>query len=251
MRFKWLTVFLLVVCCIFLSRYIRPALTTPLSPSFKLCEGFSANARYLLNFQDLTSENKKLKGQIDSLTGELIRLEEAARENERLRSLLSFPQEASYKTRAALLIGKDSSNWTKTVLLNKGASSGIKEGLVVTSGPNLVGRIIEAAPFASRASLLIDFNSKIPAKIRHSREEGIVFGDFYRGKSISKMKYLQEVEIGDEVISSGLGGVYPKGLLIGKVIRVEEEKNRLYKVAEIRPAVDFSRLEEVTVIIEQ
>jgi len=250
-RFKWLTVFLLAVFCIFLSRYIKPALTTLLSPSFKLCEGLSANARHLLSFQDLGSENKKLKGRIEDLTAELIRLEEAARENERLRGLLSFPKKPSYKTTAALLIGKDSSNWTKTVLLNKGTSGGIKEGLVVTSGANLVGRIIEVAPFTSKASLLIDFNSKIPAKIRHNREEGIVFGDFYRGKNICKMKYLQEVEIGDEIISSGLAGVYPKGLLIGKVIAVKEEKNRLYKVAEIQPAVDFSTLEEVLIIMKK
>ena len=91
----------------------------------------------------------------------------------------------------------------------------------------------------------------MPAKILRTREQGIVFGTFAKGRNICKMKYIQDVQMGDKIISSGLGEIYPKGLLIGEVVAVEEEKNSLYKIAEIQPAVKFASLEEVMVITGQ
>jgi len=234
-----------------LSKYITPTIISLLSPPLKLCQDISSNARHFARFQDLFEENKRLKDEIDNLSAQLGQLQEAGQENRRLRGLLSLPQRKSLQIQTALLIGKDSSNWTKTILINKGSSSGIRAGQPCILGDSLVGKVIETAPNVAKVSLIIDFNCKIPAKILRTREEGVVFGNLEAGHNVCKMKYIQEAEIGDKVISSGLGRVYPKGFLIGKVVRVEEKKMGLYKLAEIQPAVNFSALEEVMVITGQ
>ena len=233
-----------------LSKYIKPAIISLLLPPLKLCQGISSNATDFLKFQNLLEEKKKLSVKINELTAQTVQLQEVLSENRRLRSLLSLPQRKTQQTCAALLVGKDSSNWTKTVLLNKGKLSGIKKDMPVVLGAGLVGKVTEVGPSLSKVTLILDFNSKIPAKILRTREEGIVFGSTDRaGRSVCKIKYIQgEIKIGDRVISSGLGGTYPKGILIGKVVVVEEEKDLLYKVAEVHPVVEFSTLEEVMVI---
>lgn len=244
-----LGIFLIVLASyIPLSKYIKPAITSLLSSPLKLCEGVSYQAKQFARFEDLVEENKRLKDRINKLNGQLVQWQETLRENQRLRSLLSLPQRNTLRAQAALVIGKDSSNWTKTIMINRGSRDGVKCGMPVVLGAALAGKVIEAHPFVSKVALLVDFNSKTPAKIQSSREEGVVFGTFETGRNICKIKYIQEVTIGDKVISSGLGGVYPKGLLIGEVIAVGEEKDKLYKVAEIHPAIDFAGLEEVMVI---
>lgn len=234
-----------------LSKYVKPAVASLLLPPLKLTEGISSSARQFLKFQDLTQENKKLKDKLDKLTAQLSKLEDLQLENQRLRSLLSLPERRLLSTQAALILSKDSSNWTKIVVVNKGTKSGIKVGMPVVLGENLVGKVIETYPSASKAALIIDFNSKIPAQILRTREEGVVFGTFAAGRNLCKIKYLHQVQIGDKVISSGLGDICPKGLLIGEVIKVEAGENNLYKVAQIKPAVDFTSLEEVMIITAQ
>lgn len=246
--------FLLIVLAFYIplfSKLIKPAVTSLLSLPLKFCQDLSYNAKQFFSFQDLIQENKRLRKKIDLLACRLVQLEEASLENQRLRNLLSLPQKEPLRTQAALLISKDSSNWSDIIIINKGRTNGIKNDMPVTIGANLAGKVIEAAVNTSKIRLITDFNSKVPAKILRTREDGIVFGTFEKKKNICKMKYLQEVEIGDKIISSGLAEVYPKGLLLGEVIAVTEQESRLYKVAEIKPAVDFSALEEVMVITGQ
>ena len=243
--------FILLAFYIPVAKYLKPPIISSLSLPLKLCQGFSSNARHFLSFQDLSEENKRLKRKGDQLNAQLGQLQELAQENVRLRELLSLPQRKSFRTQAALLIGTDSSNWTRIVMINKGRQDGVKKGMPVILGGNLVGKVIEDAAHVSKVALVVDFSTKIPAKIMRTREEGVVFGTVVQGANACKMKYVQQVQIGDEVISSGLGQIYPKGFLIGKVVAVEEKKNRLYKVAEIQPAVNFSSLEEVMVITSQ
>ncbi|MCQ9208798.1 MAG: rod shape-determining protein MreC, partial [Omnitrophica bacterium] len=114
-----------------------------------------------------------------------------------------------------------------------------------------VGKVIEVAPRVAKISLVIDVNSKIPAKVLRTREEGVVFGVFRAGRDACKIKYIQEIKVGDQVISSGLGGMYPKGFLIGEVLEVNEEKAGLYKIAEIKPALKLTSLEEVMIVIKK
>jgi rod shape-determining protein MreC len=233
------------------AKYLKPGILSLLSAPLKYGQGISSQARGFFAFQDLVAENKELKQITEILRGQLVQVQEIKLENQRLRNLLSLPENEPYQTRSALIIGKDSSNWTRTILINKGKSSAVKTGMPVVLGENLVGKVLEAGPNISKVMLIVDFNSKVPAKILRTREEGLVFGSVRRRGPYCKMKYIQgEVKIGDQVISSGLGGIYPKGLLIGQVVAVEEERNKLYRLAVIEPAVDLSSLEEVTVIID-
>ena len=240
--------FVLLAFYVPLSKYIKPATISSLSLPLEVCQGLSSNAKEFWKFQDLVEENKSLKKRINKLSGQLSQLQEAAQENERLRGLLSLPQRKTVKMQAALLIGRDSSNWTRIVTINRGRLNGVDKGMPVVLGEKLVGKVIEAAPNVSKVTLIVDINSKVPAKILRTREEGVVFGTFAKEEDICKMKYIQDVKIGDKIISSGLGGIYPRGLLIGEVVAVEEEKNSLYKVAEVQPAIRFSSLEEVMVV---
>lgn len=244
-------IFVLLIIYLPLAKYIKPATVSCLSSPLKFSEGISSNARQFFSFNNLVEENRILRSTVDKLNAQLIQMKELSLENQRLRNILSLTREKAYKTTVAYVISKDSSNWTNVVLINKGTLHGIREGMPVIWQDSLVGKVIEVGLNVSKVSLLLDFDSKIPAKIVRSREEGIVFGTKEAGRNVCKMKYLQEVQLNDEVISSGLGEIFPSGLLIGRVVAVEEDENRLYKVAEVRPAVDLLRLEEATVITGQ
>lgn len=244
-------ILLILIVYIPVSKYIKPAIASLILSPLKLADDLSSSARQFLKFQDLMQQNKMLKDKLDKLTAQLVSLEDLRLENQRLRSLLSLSERKLFQTQAALIISKDSSNWTKTVVVNKGTKSAVKVGMPVVLGENLVGKVVEAYPFASKVALIIDFNSKIPAQILRTREEGVVFGTFAAGENLCKIKYLHQVQIGDKVVSSGLGNICPKGLLIGEVMKVEAGENNLYKVAQIKPAVDFATLEEVMIITDQ
>ena len=242
---------LIILLSISLSRHVGTFLFSFLSPPLQLTEYISSNAQQLITFQNLAQENKRLKNKVQLLSTELIQREEIALENERLRGLLSLPQKKSFPSQAALVIAKDSSNWTKTAIINKGSDDGVEKGAACIVNGALAGSIVEVFPFSSKITLITDFNSKIPAVVQKSREEGLLFGGPWGLRGKCKLKYVKEVSEGDIIVSSGLGNKYPKGLLIGEVIKIEEEKNNLYKIAEVKPAVDFSVLEEVGIIIEK
>ncbi|NQT00238.1 MAG: rod shape-determining protein MreC [Candidatus Omnitrophica bacterium] len=244
-------ILIVLVSNLALSKYLKPAITSLLLPAFKFGESVTSGARQFLNFQDLFNENKRLENQVGQLTAQLAQLQDLELVNQRLRELLSLSKKKSLPTQVALLISRDSSNWTRIVMIDKGTSSGIAPGMPVVSGENLLGKVIEVAPFSSKVSLIVDFNSKVPAKISRTGEQGVAFGALQSGGSVCKMKYIHQAEIGDKVISSGLGKIYPKGLLLGEVVNLEQAKNKLYKVAQIKPAIDFSKLEEVMVITGQ
>jgi rod shape-determining protein MreC len=240
-----------LILYLFLAQYIKPTISSLLFPPLKFCQDLTVHARQFLLFQDLLEENKRLKAKVDNLSAQLAQLQEAALENQRLRKLLALSSKGTFQTQVALLISKDSSNWTKTIVINKGTLQGVKKGAAVVQGASLVGKVIEAGPFVSKVALIIDFNSKIPALIQRTREEGLVFGAMEKGVGVCKIKYIQDANIGDKVISSGLANIYPKGLLIGKLVAIEKGKDELYKIARIQPAVNFAKLEEVMVIINQ
>ncbi|MBN2097648.1 MAG: rod shape-determining protein MreC [Candidatus Omnitrophica bacterium] len=203
-----------------------------------------------MRFQDLTEENARLQNEINQLKAQTAQLQEASLENQRLRNLLSLPQGTQFKSISALVVAKDSSNLTRTIVISQGSLNGVKPGMSVIFGAGLVGRVIETFPGSSKVALLTDFNSKIPAKIQRTREEGVVLGTLKPGQNICQIKYIHDAQIGDKVISSGLGGRCPKGLLIGEIIAVTDDESGLYKIAQIRSEVDFSTLEEAMIILE-
>lgn len=196
-------------------------------------------------------ENESLKKTVYALVEENRRLNEEARQNERLRALLEFKQSLPYSTTGASIIGYNMERWSRTVVLDKGSSDGIEKDQAAIASGGIVGRIIEVNGASSRVLLSTDLRSNIDVMIERSRVKGVVEGNGTDGLVMKYVRQVDEVQVGDQVITSGLSGIFPKGLIVGEVTRVEKSGDNFFKHVEVRPAVDLGRLEEVLVIRER
>ncbi len=193
---------------------------------------------------------EKLKNNSDILRLRLTDLTELYQENNRLKSLLSFKQRSSLRLVAARVIARAPDSWSSSVVIDKGRNQGVRRGMVVINSQGLVGNVIESLDNASKILLINDPNLGISSIVQRSRQEGLVNGTL--GTNLI-MRYLpDEAQIvpGDSVITSELSQVYPKGLLIGKVVNIGREFSRLNRYAVIKPAADLANIEEVLVIIQ-
>jgi len=200
-------------------------------------------------FAALEEENKILHDRVDLLTRMSEETQAINDDNTRLRSLLDFRGTIPYKSIPAQVIGRDPSNWSNSLIIDNGSSSGIKANMAVMSTRGLVGRIVEAGRLSSKALLITDPNLKVGVLIRRNRQGGILTG---RPAGRCKIIYISldsDVKAGDKVMTAGFGSVFPKGILIGEIEKVGREEGRLYKYAILKPSQDMSRLEEVLCII--
>lgn len=206
-------------------------------------------------------ENRYVKEEYRRLTeltieqqNQLADKDELAAENERLQKLLHFKQQNPDLTvYGARIIGKNPGNWYNTLVIDRGEKEGVAVDMAVITDQGLVGRVIEVGNHWSKVLSIIDSQSAVSAIVQRSRDNGTLQGDttLYDGQGLCRMIYLPQdatVKEGDMVITSGLGDIFPKGLLIGEVVRVENEAFAVYKTAVVRPWADFKRLEEVLVI---
>lgn len=191
--------------------------------------------------------------EVQHLRSKVTELEEQRLENQRLRQLLAFKESGSFKdilsgSIGAKVIGREPTNWYRTIVINKGRGDGIEVDMPVVSYQGVVGYVSQAGGNASQVRLILDGDSSVGALVQRSRANGVVKG---RGTNICEMVYISpqaDIKKGDLIISSGFGGRYPSGLRIGKVMEVEKES--YLQKALVLPTVDFSRLEEVLVIIQ-
>ncbi len=207
-------------------------------------------AWYIVHWRRLAHEVEALRGERDRLIGEVVVLREASQENERLRSLLSFRKEFTGRTVPARVIGRDPVRWSHSLILDRGRKAGIREGAAVVTPGGLVGRISEVGSVTSKVLLLLDPNCRLAGLVQRTRESGLVTGS---ADGRLRMFYLPETTaslVGDTVITAGLGGHYPKGLLIGTVHALHREVDGLSATALIDPAIAAERLEEVLVVVE-
>jgi rod shape-determining protein MreC len=170
--------------------------------------------------------------------------------NERLRRFLNFKENIPNPTLPAELIGEDASSWFRTITINKGRIDGVEKGMVVVAAAGLVGHVINTSRDVSKVLLITDYNSSVDAICQDSRGRGIVQG---KGRDLCDLKYVSrrdEVSLGSRVITSGLGGRFQKGLLIGTVTRVEKKPHGVFQDVEVTPAVEFRKLEEIFVVLD-
>ncbi len=201
----------------------------------------------------LREENEKLRKEVERLTIENIQLRELEAENRALRELLRFTQEnpaLDYTTArvTARVIGFDPSGFTRYILINAGQRKGIMPGMAVVTERGLVGRVVSVYHDASKVLLLTDPSSSVSAYLQGSQVTGMVEGT---PDGALLMRYIPmdaQVSVGEVVLTSGLGGTLPKGLVIGQVIEVERKDYALFQEARIKPSADFDRLELVLVI---
>ncbi|MFH0917866.1 MAG: rod shape-determining protein MreC [Candidatus Omnitrophota bacterium] len=191
----------------------------------------------------------QLRNDVDLLRWRLFDLREVTQENARLKNLFNFKQKSSLRLVAARVIGRSPDSWSSSLIINKGKYSGIKSGMVVTTPRGLVGTIIENTDDTSKVLLINDPNQGISSIVQRSRQEGLISGTL--GTNLI-MRYLPDeaaIMVGDIIITSELSQVYPKGLLVGRVVNIGREFSGLNRYALVKPSVDLNNIEEVFVII--
>lgn len=199
----------------------------------------------------VVEENKKLEKTVGELEAELLRYKEGHLEAQRLAKILAFKESLPYDFIAARVIAKEQAALSKIVIIDKGSFDGLRIGMPVVSSAGLVGRLIDVSWNVAKVLLIIDENSNVDVMLQRTRAQGIFSGTGYRGGVLKYITKNQDIAEGDEVISSGMGGVFPKGLMIGRVSFVEKLDTELFLRIRVAPYVDFSKLEEVLVLASE
>lgn len=250
--FKFLVVAVILVLLAVNSKTIvspiRAKLTDAISVPLKAIRGICEFSGRIMPFASLREENRVLRARIDLLNRHLEESKILAAENQRLKDILDFKNAAVYSTIPAEVIGRDPSNWSNSLIIDKGTTQGIKQNKAVISMKGLVGRVLEIGRYSAKILLITDPNSKVSAVIQRNRQGGMLVG---RPDGKCKMIYIaldSDIVKGDKVITAGFGSVFPRGILIGEVEDIGKEPGRLYKYAIVRPAQDMTKLEEVMCI---
>ncbi len=205
------------------------------------------------DLRTLRQRNNELEALVERLTVENLQLSEVVTENEKLRSFFSFAQtNPTYDFRGgqvvARVIGDSASAYSDIIQIDLGEQHGIQRGMPVVTDRGFVGRIVHVYPQSSEVLLLTDPNSSINVMTQASRAPGSLTG---RPGQLPLMNFIPpdiDISVGEIVMTSGLGGAFPKGLVVGQVVDVLKNDDRMFQQAVIRPTVDFSRLELVLVI---
>lgn len=195
-------------------------------------------------------ESERLNNQVNLLRGKLNNSKELFLENQRLNNLLSFKQKSSFKVIAAKVISRPPDAWGSAVIIDKGSFHGIKTGMPAITYIGLAGRVTEVNNSSAKIILLNDPNLSVSALLRRTRQEGLVCGTL---GAYLIMRYLPldcDLQIGDEVITSGLNSAFPKALLIGTVADIGKEFSGLSRFCLIKPAVNLSNLEELLLVAQ-
>jgi len=199
-------------------------------------------------FAGLREENSILRDSVNLLSRKVEELKMVESDNERLKGLLDFRKTIPFSTIPAQVIGRDPSNWSNSIIIDKGLNGGIRPNRAVLSTKGLVGRVLEVGRRSSKIILITDPNSKVGVMIQRNRHGGMLTG---RPDGTCRMIYIaldSDVAPKDKVVTAGFGGIFPKDIIVGEVTRVYKEPGRLYKSAIIKTAEDLSRLEEVLCI---
>jgi rod shape-determining protein MreC len=201
-----------------------------------------------VDLRRVRAENAQLRRQLADIQVQLQAQRALADRSRGLEQLLELRDRTSLATVAAEIIGAGAAPEFRTVTIDKGEAHGLRRDLAVIAPAGVVGRVVVASADASKVQLLVDRNAAAGALVQRSRAQGIAIGG---GESTLRLDYVSEIEdvaVGDLVVTSGIDGIFPKGFVIGRVEEVERSGGG-YREIRVRPAVDFSRLEEVLVVL--
>lgn len=203
--------------------------------------------RYLA-LQQVRAENERLKLEVASLQVGLQRERALAEQSRTLQGLLDFRSSVSFATTGAAVIAGGASPDFRTMTIDKGTGEGLRPDMAVIAPAGVVGRVIMPSTRASKVQLLIDRNAAAGALVERSRAQGVVEGT---GADVLRMNYVSgvaDVKVGDQVVTSGIDGIYPKGFVIGQIESIQRGAGEFSAIV-IRPAVDFASLEAVLIVL--
>ncbi len=225
-----------------------------LSPVQKL---FSVSAQkidetvsFFKDSKAIRDENKKLKARVDELEKKNNELKGLEEKNERLKEAVNLKEQLNeFELVGANIIASDAGNWFNTFTIDRGSNDGLQKDNVIVTGKGLIGRITVAGPFSSKVVSIIDVDSTVSARITKTGELVRIRGDInLKDQGLCIMDYIPpdvDISVGDSVETSGMGGIFPKGISIGKIKEVRQINSELNRYAIIKPVADFKRMEEV------
>ena len=211
----------------------------------------SGNSSFFTDINNLKAENTDLKNQNSKLEQSLRELENIKTENETLKEYLGLTEKyGEYKTVPGYVIDKDISNYSKTIVINIGKNDGIEEGMTVIADEGLVGHVISVTDSTSKIQTIIDTASSVSCLMSTSKDSIVCKGTLESNSELKAMYISTDANLvqGDSVDTSGLGGVYPKGIHVGTIKSIVNTKNITDRYAMVETAVDFNNLNTVLVI---
>ena len=215
--------------------------------SFK--ESVAYTVDHYVTIVNTSKENETLRKDVDTLENTIFSLKEVKKENERLKALLEFGKDIPRKKVLAQVVSWDSSNEFKVLRINKGSNHGLELLSPVITMTGLVGYVYRLSGNYSDILTILDQNNRVDSIVARTRTHGIVEGN---SNFMCHMKYVsrtESLEIGDTIVTAGLGEVYPKGIRVGKISKINKENYGITQKIEITPSVDFHKLEEVVVLL--
>ena len=222
----------------------------------RLMQGINSIIEIPHDLQSMRAENAQLKDQVDQLIYQVSMLREIQIENDNLRQLLNLKEQSPdiLGPNADLLfadvIGRDPSNLLRYLTIDRGSQDGIKPGMPVITPRGLVGQIDEVRPNSAKVKLLTDPSSSVTAMVQRSRATGSVQGQTGNSLVMNLLPQTEQgvAQVGDLILTSGLGGSFPRHLLIGQVTEVRQRDVDMFQEVQVQPAVDYDQLETVIVV---
>ncbi|MBL0714749.1 MAG: rod shape-determining protein MreC [Desulfosarcina sp.] len=196
-----------------------------------------------------SQENDRLKQQLARASEMKNVWVEARLDNERLRRLVDLDKTLAETVVFAEVIAEDPTTWFKTVIINKGRRHGLDKGMPALAPEGIVGQVVEVSGHYAKILLMIDRNSAVDALVQRTRSRGILSGESTEQCSLDYILLKEDVQVGDTIVTSGMDGVFPKGLRIGSVQSVEARPNEMFHSINVAPFVDFEKLEDLLVVL--
>jgi rod shape-determining protein MreC len=193
------------------------------------------------------AEVDALQRHLVTLAARSVRLDEVEQENERLRALLEFRGRLAGEVIAAAVIGRDATGLARTLTIGKGERDGVIKGAAVLAPAGVVGQVFLVGATTARVLLITDHNSGLDAIVQRTRARGIIEGAVAEGCALKYVKRTEDLVAGDVIVTSGVDGIFPRGLPVGRIDVVDKRGQGLFQDATVTPFVDFERLEEVLV----
>jgi rod shape-determining protein MreC len=201
------------------------------------------------DWKNVRAENRRLRDEAQRLRVESLRVSEVDEENRRLRRLLQLKETLPLETISGEIIGREWGGWVRSLTVNRGRSSHVVRLTAVIGPDGLIGRIVDVRMGSAVVQVLTDPASTIGAHVVRTRTPGIIEGE---ARGTLRFKYMARdgagMQVGDMLVTSGLGGLFPRGIPIGRVRTIEDRGSALFHYAQITPAVDFARIDEVLLL---
>lgn len=208
-------------------------------------KGLWSGYLYLVGVQ---KENQRLRRHLNEAVQREARYQEALLALKRLESLLDLKRQLALPVTGARVVAYDPSMWSRAAIIDQGRSQGVEVGQAVVAPAGIIGRVVEAYPRYAKVMLIVDRHSGADAMIQRTRVRGILEGKGGNRCSLEYVPKNADLQEGDLVLASGLGGIYPQGLVFGKVTKADKKAEGVFQQVEVNPSVDLSSLEEVLVV---